>query len=323
MQMNFAACCGGALTVLASLVMTQVEAAWPERPLQMIVAYPAGGSTDSFARAIAKPLSERLGQQVIIQNVPGSSGNIGAARAAKAVADGYTFYFANNTTITINQLVYAALPYDPFTDFVPVASIGTSRAVLVVTPDLPVHSVPELIALARLKPTALNYASSGTGGVSHLAGELFSSKYGIRMTHVPYKGTTPAMVDLLGGQVQVMFSDVAVSHIKNGKLRALAITGLTRSTLVPEVPTFRELGIDGFDTFAWFGVMAPKGVDPAIVQRLSRELTALTSEPQLQAWAESQNGDMMTSDDKQFAVFIKNDFEQWKQVIGQTKVTAD
>ena len=214
--------------VIATAFIGFAHAAWPDRPIQMIVAYPPGGFTDSLARAIAKPLGERLSQQVIVQNISGGGGNIGAARAAKAAPDGYTVYVGNNATVTINTLVYKTLPFDPLKDLEPVALIGGSRAILVVTPGLAIKSIPELIALAKAKPGVLNYGSSGTGGVSHLAGELFDADHGIKMTHVPYKGTAPAMADLLGGQLQVMFSDTAIPHINAGKLIALAISGTTR-----------------------------------------------------------------------------------------------
>lgn len=299
------------------------QAAWPEKPLQMIVAYPPGGFTDALARAIAKPLGERLNQQVIIQNVSGGGGNIGAAKAAKAAPDGYTLYVGNNATITINTLVYKSLSFDPLKDLEPVALIGGSRAVLVVTPGLAISTVPALLALAKEKPGVLNYGSSGTGGVSHLAGELFSVDHAIRMTHVPYKGTAPAMADLLGGQLQVMFSDTAIAHIKAGKLVALAISGTTRSKQAPEIATFAELGIKGFDTYTWFGVLVPKGTDPAIIERLNKELNGVTKDPLLQVWAEAQNGDMMSSTPAEFAAAIQHDLAKWKKVVQQTGVVAE
>ena len=309
--------------VLLGLSAGSVHAGWPERPLQMVVAYPPGGFTDALARIVAKPLGERLNQQVIVQNISGGGGNIGAAKVAKATPDGYTLYVGNNATVTINTLVYKSLGFDPLKDLEPVALIGGSRAVLVVTPNLSVNSVADLIALAKAQPRALNYGSSGTGGVSHLAGELFSADHSLYMTHVPYKGTAPATADLLGGQLQVMFSDVAVQHIRAGKLKGLAISGLTRSKQLPEVATFSELGIKGFETYTWFGVLVPTGTDRSIVQRLNQELTAITSDPALQTWAESQNGDMMTSTPEAFASFIQEDLAKWKKVIEQTGVVAE
>ncbi len=302
---------------------TPVHAAWPDKPIQMIVPYPPGGFTDALARAVAKPLGERLGQQVIVQNVSGGGGNIGAAKAAKSPADGYTIFVGNNATITINTLIYKSLSFDPLKDLIPVSLIGGSRAALVVSPSLSVSTIAELVALAKSRPGELNFGSSGTGGVSHLAGELFNVDNNIRMTHVPYKGTAPATADLLGGQFQVMFNDVAIPHIVAGKLRALAISGTTRSKQVPDVPTFSELGIKGFDTYAWFAVFVPLGTPEDIVTRLNTALTGITTDPALQLWAESQNGDMMSSTPQGLAKFIQNDLSKWKSVVDQTGVTAE
>ena len=305
------------------VAMTQAQAAWPDKPIQMIVPYPPGGFTDALARAVAKPLGERLGQQVIVQNVSGGGGNIGAAKAAKSAADGYTIFVGNNATITINTLIYQSLAFDPLKDLVPVSLVGGSRAALVVTPTLAVNNIAELVALAKSRPGELNFGSSGTGGVSHLAGELFNVDNGIRMTHVPYKGTAPATADLLGGQLQVMFNDVAIAHINAGKLRALAISGTTRSKQVPDVPTFAELGIKGFETYAWFAIFVPAGTPGEIVTRLNSELTGITTDPSLQRWAESQNGDMMHSTPQGLTDFIQSDLKKWKAVVDQTGVTAE
>lgn len=311
------------LLALILVCVSPAHAAWPDKPIQMIVPYPPGGFTDALARAIAKPLGERLGQQVIVQNVSGGGGNIGAAKAAKSSADGYTIFIGNNATITINTLIYKSLPFDPLHDFMPVSLIGGSRAALVVPPSLGVSTIAELVALAKSQPGELNFGSSGTGGVSHLAGELFNAENNIRMTHVPYKGTAPATADLLGGQLQVMFNDVAISHIVAGKLFALAISGTTRSKQVPDVATFSELGIKGFETYAWFAAFVPAGTPDEIVSRLNRELTAVTTDPALQAWAESQNGDMMNSTPQGLRQFIQNDLKKWKAVVDQTGVTAE
>jgi len=314
------------LYLVVAMILTcaaPVFAAWPDKPIQMIVPYPPGGFTDALARAVAKPLGERLGQQVIVQNVSGGGGNIGAAKAAKSAADGYTIFVGNNATITINTLIYRSLPFDPLKDLMPVSLIGGSRAALVVSPSLGVSTIAELVALAKARPGELNFGSSGTGGVSHLAGELFNVDNNIRMTHVPYKGTAPATADLLGGQLQVMFNDVAISNIVAGKLRALAISGTSRSKQVPDVPTFSELGIKGFETYAWFAVFVPAGTPGEIVRRLNSELTGITTDPALQLWAESQNGDMMNSTPEGLTQFIQNDLKKWKMVVDQTGVTAE
>jgi tripartite-type tricarboxylate transporter receptor subunit TctC len=298
-------------------------AQYPDRQLQLIVPYTPGGFTDALARAVAKPLSERLKQPIVVQNVAGGGGNIGAARAAKSAPDGYTLYIGNNATITLNTLIYKSLPFDPLTELAPVALIGESQGALVVPPALGVKSVAELIALAKAKPGELNFGSTGAGGVSHLSGEMFKLANKVQMTHVPYKGTAPATADLLGGQLQLMFNDAAFPHIKADKLRALAVTGMKRSTQVPDVPTFTELGISGYESYAWFGIFVPTGTPTAIITRLSRELNAVTQDPVLQKWAQSQNGETLWSTPEELATFIKKDLAKWSSVVKATGIVAE
>ena len=212
------------LFVLA-LAAASAHAVYPERAIHLIVPYPPGGLTDAVARAVAKALSDRVQQPVVVENIAGGGGNIGADKAAKSPADGYTIFIGNNATVGLNTLVYKQLAFDPLADLAPIMLIAESQTVLVVNPALPVKNVAELIALAKSKPGQLNFGSTGTGGLSHLVGELFNSAAGIQMTHIPYKGTGPALTDLLGGQIQVMFNDTSLPHIQSGKLRALAVTG--------------------------------------------------------------------------------------------------
>jgi tripartite-type tricarboxylate transporter receptor subunit TctC len=317
----------GALALAIAAVVTlgapEAQAQYPDRPLSLIVPYTPGGFTDALARAVARPLSERLKQAIVVQNVPGGGGNIGAARAAKSPPDGYTLYIGNNATITLNTLIYKSLPFDPLTELAPVALIGESQGTLVVPPSLGVKSVAELIALAKEKPGQLNFGSTGAGGVSHLSGEMFKLAQGVRMTHVPYKGTAPATADLLGGQLHLMFNDAAIPYIKAEKLRALAVTGMKRSTQVPDVPTFNELGITGYESYAWFGIFVPAGTPPAIVTRLSRELNAVTQDPAFQKWMQSQNGDARSSTPDELAVFIKKDLTKWGSVVKATGIVAE
>src|SRR6185369_5091496 len=211
--------------IAVCLLASGAGAAWPEKPIKLIVPYPPGGLTDAVGRQVAGVLAERLKQPVVIENVAGGGGNIGADRAAKSPADGYTLYLGNNATVGLNTLVYKQLTFDPLKDLAPVTIVAESQTLLVVHPSVPAKTVPELVALAKAKPGALNFGSTGTGGVSHLAGEMLNTAAGIRMTHVPYKGTGPALNDLLGGQIQVMFNDTALPHVQAGKLRALAVTG--------------------------------------------------------------------------------------------------
>ena len=314
---------GLTMALMAALTVASAHAAWPDKPLQIIVAYPPGGLTDALARAIAKPLSERLKQPVLVQNVAGGGGNIGAARAAKSAPDGYTLYLGNNATVGLNTLVYKSLPFDPLTELAPVMLVVESQSILVVHPGVAAQTVNELIALAKSKPDQINYGSTGSGGISHLAGEMFKGATGARMTHVPYKGTAPALTDLLGGQIQMMFNDTGAPHVKSGKLRALAVTGAKRWPLLPEVPTLTEAGIVGFEKYNWFGMLAPSGTPADIVTQLNRELIAIMRDPALQKWLEGQGAEAVTGTPDEFAAFIRRDLAKWAKVVKDTGITPE
>jgi tripartite-type tricarboxylate transporter receptor subunit TctC len=315
-----------ALAVLALLMLgvpTVHGQAYPEKPIRLIVPYPPGGLTDASARTVAKSLSERVRQPVVIENIAGGGGNIGADKAAKSPADGYTLYVGNNATVGINTLIYKNLPFDPIADFAPVTLYAESQTILVVHPELPVRTLGELIGLAKSRPGQLNFGSTGTGGLSHLAGELFKSMTGVQMTHVPYKGTGPAQTDLLGGQIQLMFNDTAVPHVKAEKLRALAVTGSKRWPQLPEVPTFAELGIQGYDTYNWFGILTPRGTPGAIIARLNRELVAVMQEPAVQEWMRSRGAEPVTTSPGEFAAYIRKDLAKWARVVKEVGITAE
>ena len=310
------------LFVLA-LAAASAHAAYPERAIHLIVPYPPGGLTDAVARAVAKALSDRVQQPVVIDNIAGGGGNIGADKAAKSPADGYTIFIGNNATVGLNTLVYKQLAFDPLADLAPIMLIAESQTVLVVNPALPVKNVAELIALAKSKPGQLNFGSTGTGGLSHLVGELFNSGAGIQMTHIPYKGTGPALTDLLGGQIQVMFNDTSLPHIQSGKLRALAVTGAKRWPQLADVPTLAELGIPGYETYNWFGILAPVKTPAAIVARLNRELVAIMQDPAMKAWMESRGAEAVTSSPEEFAAYIKKDLAKWARVVKEVGITAE
>ena len=314
-----------AIAIIAALACagTPAQAAWPEKPLQLIVAYPPGGLTDALVRAVAKPLGERLKQAVVVQNIAGGGGNIGAAKAAKSPADGYTLYIGNNATVGLNTLVYKSLPFDPLAELAPVTLIVESQSILVVHPGVAANSVNELIALAKARPDQLNYGSTGSGGVSHLAGEMLKGATGTRMTHVPYKGTAPALTDLLGGQIQMMFNDTAAPHVKSGKLRALAVTGARRWPLLPEVPTLGEAGVAGFEKYNWFGILTPAGTPEPIIAVLNRELVAIMRDPALQKWLESQGAEAATGSAEEFAAFIRRDQAKWAKVVKDVGLTPE
>ena len=309
--------------LLAAFVLATAHAAYPDKPLQLIVPYPPGGFTDAIARAVAKPLSDRLQQPVVIVNLPGGGGNIAAAKAAKSPADGYTLYIGNNATITLNTLVYKSLPFDPLADLVPVALIGESHAALVVHPSLPVQNFAELVAYAKARPGQLNFASTGTGGVSHLAGELLKSANGVKMTHVPYKGTAPATTDLVGGQIQLMFNDAATSFIKAEKLRALAVTGTKRQLQLPDVPTLAEAGLAGYEIGSWQGVFAPAGTPSVIVRRLNAEIVRIINMPDVRKKLLDLGAEPVGDSAEDFATFVKAEVGKWGDVVRKSGAKVD
>jgi tripartite-type tricarboxylate transporter receptor subunit TctC len=314
------------LFVVAALALGAVNAlgqSYPDKPIRLIVPYPPGGLTDASARTVAKSLSERLRQPLVIENIAGGGGNIGADKAAKSPADGYTLYVGNNATVGINTLIYKQLSFDPIADFAPITLYAESQTILVVHPKLPARTVGELIGLAKARPGELNFGSTGSGGLSHLAGELFKSTTGVQMTHVPYKGTGPAQTDLLGGQIQLMFNDTAVPHVKAEKLRALAVTGSRRWPQLPDVPTFAELGIQGYDTYNWFGILAPRGTPGGVIERLNRELTAVMQEPEVHEWMRSRGAEPATNSPGEFAAYIRKDLAKWARVVKEVGITAE
>jgi tripartite-type tricarboxylate transporter receptor subunit TctC len=308
---------------LLALAAASAGAAYPERPVHIIVPYPPGGLTDAVARQVGKSLSERLRQPVVIENVGGGGGNIGAQRAARSPADGYTLYIGNNATVGINTLIYKQLPFDPIKELAPISLVAESQTILVVHPSLPVKSVAELVAYAKSRPGQLNFGSTGTGGLSHLAGEMLKSSAGIQMTHIPYKGTGPALTDLLAGQIQLMFNDTAAPHIKSGKLRALAVTGTRRWAELPEVPTLAELGVAGYETYNWFGILAPAGTPADVMAMLNRELVAVMKDPAMQAWMQSRGAEAASGSVEEFSAYIRRDLAKWSRVVKETGVTAE
>ncbi len=299
------------------------HAAYPDRPIRLIVPYPPGGLTDSSARMIAKSLSARLGQTIVVDNVAGGGGNIGADKAAKSPPDGYTLYVGNNATVGLNTLMYKSLPFDPIKDLAPIAQYAESQTVLVVHPSVPATSVAELVALAKAKPGELNFGSTGKGGLSHLVGELFNNVTGVKTVHIPYKGTGPALTDLLGGQIQMMFNDTVIPHVKSGKLRALAVTGRQRWDELPQVPTLAELGIDGYETYNWFGIFAPAGTPAEIIEQLNRALVAVVGEKESQAWLQSRGAAGRTGSAAAFKAFIADDLAKWSRLVKAVGITAE
>jgi tripartite-type tricarboxylate transporter receptor subunit TctC len=315
-----------ALLALASAVtlpnQTAQAADYPSRPIHLIVPYAAGGAADSIARILAKRMGKAMGQTIVVENRGGGGSIVGTEFVNKAEPDGYTLLLGQSGPISINPAVYKNLPYDPVKDFAPVSLTTTYPYVMVVNPSLGVKTLKEFVALARSKPGALNYGTTGVGAANHLVTELFDSKAGIKMTHIPYRGTALAVADLLAGQVQVVFADPisALSHVNSGALIALAVTSKERSPVAPAVPTMSESGYPGFDAVGWHGILAPANTPPAIVARLYAEIREALKDPETRTLLESQAMQIVGSSPETFAGFIKQDIAVWKEVADQAQI---
>ena len=293
---------------------------YPTKPVRMIVPFPAGGATDIVGRLIAQKLTEAWGPQVIVDNRGGAGGTIGSDIAAKSPPDGYTILVGTSSTHAIAPSLYSKLAYDPVRDFAPVTLIANATILLAVHPSVPAKNVRELIALAKRQPNALSFASSGNGGISHLVGEQFKSLAGIQVLHVPYKGDTPALIDLVSGQVSLMFG-TAVSflpYVKSGRLNALAVTNPKRSPIAPNVPTVAESGLPGFEALQWFGIFAPAGTSKEIVARLNAEIVKILRLPDVRERLSSLGADVVGNTPEQFAEFQRADAAKWAKVVKQS-----
>jgi tripartite-type tricarboxylate transporter receptor subunit TctC len=311
--------CGGAHAATA-----QVKP-FPTRPVRIIVPFPPGAGTDIVARAVGAALAEAWQQSIVVDNRPGAGGTIAGEIVSKASPDGYTLMLGNVSTLAIARALYPKLPYDPLKDFAPITLITTSENVIVVHPSVPVDTVKALIAYAKARPRELNYASAGSGTTSHLGGAMFSSMAGIEMTHVPYKGSPPAMVDLLAGQVQLSFASVpsALIHVKSGKLRALAVTRLVRSRIFPELPTVHESGIPGFEISLWQGIVAPAGTPREVVARVNQSIVAGLKGTELPGKLMAQGLDAVGNSSEEFRTYIHAEVEKWARVVKATGARAD
>jgi tripartite-type tricarboxylate transporter receptor subunit TctC len=312
----------GSFALQAGLAAAQ---AYPARPVKLVVPYATGGSTDTTARLIAQALSTRLGQQFIVDNRPGAGGALGNEVAAKATADGYTLLFSAAGPMTVTPHTAPRLGYDPIKSFEPIKLIATAPLVLAVRPSLPVNSVAELIRLAKAQPGKLTYASFGNGSAAHLAGEQFRAAAGIDLIHVPYKGSAPALTDLLGGQVDMMFDVVVTSlpHIESGKLRALAVTSEARLELLANVPTMTEAGSKDVDASTWFGLFAPAGTDKQVVQRLSSALDEVLRQPDIRRTLASQGAVVRGGTPEDFRRFFVSEFNRWGKVVKAANIRAE
>lgn len=314
-----------AAAVMAALSLATAATAaergdYPNRPIRMLVGFAPGGGTDTTARAMANKLTERLGQQVIIDNRPGAAGNIATDIAARSSPDGYTILMGTIAALSINPSLYAKLPFDPVKDLQPITRAVDSTNILVVHPSVQVASVKELVALAKSKP--LNGGSSGVGGAGHLALELFNLQAGTKITHVPYKGGGPAMVDLVAGNINLIFATAAsaMPHIKSGRIKPLAVTTAKRSGLVPDLPTIAEAGLKDFEANNWYGILAPAKTPRPIIDRLNKEIVAVLNAPDIKAFLFKQGLDVAPSTPEAFAAYIRSEKAKWEKVIKAAKL---
>ncbi|CAM4218670.1 ABC transporter substrate-binding protein [Bordetella tumbae] len=316
------------LASAALLASTSVRAAqaFPNQPVTLIVPFPPGGPTDAMARRLAEGLKRQLGQTVVVENRPGAGGNIGAEYVARAKPDGYTIMFGTSGPLAINGSLYKQQQYDPQKSFAPIIRIGHLPNILVVHPSLPVHNVQELIAYAKQNPDKLSYASSGNGASSHLAGILFNKMAGTQILHIPYKGTGPALNDLLGGQVSMSFTDIltALPHVQAGTLRAIGLASAQRSQALPDLPTLSEQGLDGYDVSVFFGIVAPRNTPSDVVDKLNQAFIAVLADPDVKETLHKQG--IVEADDKtpqSLASFIDAQVPKWHAIIQEAGVALD
>jgi tripartite-type tricarboxylate transporter receptor subunit TctC len=318
-----------AMLIAASFVAAAAEAAqrldYPTRPVRLIVPFAPGGSVDISSRILAGPLSEILGQQVVVDNRAGASGSIGASMVARSTPDGYTLVAGSSGSMTANRAVYSKLPYDSLRDFVPISIINVTPMVVVTYPGLPVASIKDLVELARAQPGKITVASAGVGSSNHLALELFQSMVGAKLLHVPYKGTGAVYGDLIGGQVQAMFDQIAsaIGHINGGKLRALAVTSLNRSSVLPNTPTVDESGVKGYDAASFTGVLAPAGTPQPIVDRLHEAVVKAARLPAVTERFKELAADPKTTTQQEFAQFMRDDIAKWQKVAQMANIKLD
>ena len=314
--------------VAMALALCQAVAAqadsYPNRPIRFIAPIPSGGSTDVLTRDIARRLQERWGQPTVVENKPGSAGAIGAAQVARAPADGYTLLLVNLGHV-INGHVYAKLPYDPIKDFVPVVHATTITMGLFVHPSVPANNLAEFLALARSKPGGLSFATSGNGGAGHIGGESIKAATGIDMVHVPYRGSAPAIADVVAGQVPVSIADVPLArpHVRAGALRPIALAASRRSASLPDLPTFAELGVPNLDISVWVGFLAPAGTPKAIVDKLNREIVAIVREPAMTVRLQELGFEIVASTPAAFEQTMKTDHERYGIVVRKAGIKLD
>nr|WP_145552084.1 tripartite tricarboxylate transporter substrate binding protein [Variovorax boronicumulans] len=315
---------GLAAAAIALCAVAAHAQAWPTKPVKLVVSYPPGGTLDAVARIVATPLSQRLGQPVVVDNRAGAGGAIGGDLVAKSAPDGYTVLL-DASNHAQNPALRSKMPFDTLRDLAPVSLLVKVPNVLVVNPATPIRTVQDLIAQARAKPGEINFASSGNGSAQHLAAEQFSAMAGVRMTHVAYKGGGPALTDVMAGQVPVFFGSLASSlaYIQGGKLRAVAVTGRARAAVLPEVPTVAEAGLPAYEVYEWNAVFVPAGTPPAITERLSRELTAVLQTPEVRQRLEATGAEVIGAGPAELDAFRRAEITRWTKLARDNRIQLD
>lgn len=313
------------LIIMAGLNSPAIAQNYPSKPVRLVVPFPAGGATDVLARVISQKASEKLGQQLVVDNRPGAGGTIGSEQVAKATPDGYTLLIATGSTHSINPIVNAKIPYNVERDFVPIALVANTASVLVVPTSLPVNNLKEFIALAKSKPGQMNFGSSGNGTTSHLSGELLKAQAGVFITHIPYRGTGLVLNDMLSGQIQMLMDNFVTSqpHIKDGKLKVLGVTSLQRLSYLPDTPTLDEQGLKGFDVTNWFGIYAPRGTSAEVVSKVNAAFTQAVADPDVQKRLVSLGATPMSSTPDQMASAVAAETRKWRKLIQDRKIVVD
>jgi len=316
---------GAVVAALCAAVPAFAQTGYPDKPIRMIVPFSPGGTSDTLARILGQKLNESWGQQVVVDSRPGASGIIGTEIAKRAAADGYTLMHGNISQFAINPFIFNKIPYETLRDFEPLSLVATAPQLLVVNPAVPVKTVRELIDLARAKPGALNFGSGGVGTLAFIGGEMFKSATGVNLMHISYKGTVLALNDVMGGQVQALFSDmpIALPHAKTGKLRALAVTGPKRSPLVQGMPTVAEAGVAGYALVNWWGILAPRGLPPAVAEKLAREIARVHTQAEITERYAGLGVEAAGSTAAEFTEYIKAEEVRFAKVLKETGVKLD
>ncbi|HEX7888750.1 MAG TPA: tripartite tricarboxylate transporter substrate binding protein [Ramlibacter sp.] len=314
-----------ALAAVAAVATPVARAeAWPNKPVKILFGFPAGSATDVIARTVGQKLSDKWGQPVVIENRPGAGGNLGSELAARAPADGYTIFFGTVAN-AISVSLYGKLNYDYLKDFTPITLVATTPLVLVANPSVPVKNVKELIALAKAKPGQLNFGSGGVGTSNHLAGEMFKTATATELVHVPYKGTPAAYNDMFGGQVALMWDNIvaATTHVKNGKLKPIAVTSLQRASSLPEVPTMAESGLPGFEAVSWIGALVPAGTPQPVVDKIHADLVAVLRMPEVKDKLAASGAVVVGNTPEQFAAWNRDEIAKWSKAVKDSGAKAE